>query len=349
MMTRPLSPIDIEHLRSRLRAGESPGPTLTERIARLPAAQRDSALAGLLPEPAARRWLRADVLPRLEPAAAAEVAVALLDYGGDYVPERRDRTTGAVVHALPVDVLVERAPFLAGSNAAGPFWERLGGAGADAVRTAALRVFREGTPVARETTLYLLLLDPYGPASLAAGDRRELVQAALEDPDDEIRGLAAEVAADEAPELLLEDRQRRVRDAGVRVRTATWALAFTEDPERAAEEAATLLFDEAEALPARRSALLALGEWLTTAEMEPVLVAMVRQPVPELAEDAAGLLWTRHRTPTAALAAKESPLAAVREIAERLLDPRLGSPLAGGSRPGADAQGYDFYGEFRER
>ena len=247
-----------------------------------------------------------------------------------------------------MSALIERAPFLAGSNAAGVLWERLAAAGPDTVRDAALRVFREGAPVARETTLYLLVLDPFGTAPLPDADRRALVLAALADPDEEIRGLAAEVAADDLPDALLADTARWVRDTSVRVRAAAWARAFTEDPERAAGDAVALLMDEAEALPARRSALLALGEWLTTAQIEPVLTMFVKHPVRELAEDAAGLLWTRHRTPVPAQAASESPHASVREIAARLLDPRLGSPLAGGFRSGAEEQGYDFYDPFRE-
>lgn len=348
-MTRPRDPSDIDGILARLRAGESPDPGAAEHVAHLPTEERARVLGVLLEEPTARRWLRGEILPRLDPATAAAVADWLLTYEADFVPERRDRTTGAVVRALPVSELVERAPFLAGSNAAGVLWERLATAGPDTVRDAALRVFREGTPVARETTLYLLVLDPYGPGSLPDDGRRALVLAALADPDEEIRGLAAEVAADEAPDMLLADTARWVRDSAVRVRAAAWACAFAEDPERAAEDALALLVDEAEPLPTRRSALLALGEWLTTAQIEPVLTTFVRHPVQELAEDAAGLLWTRHRTPVAAQAASESPHATVRDIAARLLDPRLGSPLAGGFRSGAEEQGYDFYDPFRER
>lgn len=348
-MTRPLDPSDIGGILARLRSGEPPNPDVAEHVANLPAEERARVLHALLEEPAARRWVRGEILLRLDPAAAAAVAEWLLAYEVDFVPERRDRTIAAVVRALPVSALAERAPFLAGSNAAGVLWERLAAAGSDTVRDAALRVFREGAPVARETTLYLLVLDPYGPAPLPDADRRALVLAALADPDEEIRGLAAEVAADEVPDALLADTARWVRDSAVRVRAAAWACAFTEDPERAAEDAVALLLNEAEALPARRSALLALGEWLTTAQIEPVLTTFVRHPVQELAEDAAGLLWTRHRTPVAAQAASESPHAAVRDIAARLLDPRLGSPLAGGFRSGAEEQGYDFYDPFRER
>jgi hypothetical protein len=61
---------------------------------------------------------------------------------------------------------------------------------------------------------------------------------------------------------------------------------------------------------------------------------VVQHPRPELAEAAAELLWTRHRHPEPARAALASPHPRVREMGKRLLDPRHGSPAAGGSRPG---------------
>ena len=114
--------------------------------------------------------------------------------------------------------------------------------------------------------------------------------------------------------------------------------------EQAAEEAALLLSDEAAPLAARRSALIALGDYLPTPEFAPLLALIVVHPNRELAEDAGNLLWTRHRAPIAAQAAAASPHANVREIAQRLLHPEFGSPAAGGSRPGAPG-GYDIYQE----
>ncbi|MDI3339480.1 MAG: hypothetical protein QJR03_02990 [Sphaerobacter sp.] len=349
-MSHLLPPHDIDRLLAALRAGRSaPDPAVAERLAALPPEDRAAAVGQLLPEPAGRRWLREAVLPRMGDAAAAALAARLLAYREDFVAERRDRTTGAVVRALAWDALVAAAPFLAGSNAAGALWERLAARGGDAVRAVALRVLAEGETLARETTLYLLLRDPFGPVSLAPDDRRAVLLAALADPDDEIRGLAAEVAVAEFPEALLADLARWVRDPAPRARAVAWELAFTADAERAVADAVALLAGEEEPLAARRSALLALGERLATAEMEPVLIALVRHPVQALAEDAAALLWERHRTPAVAQAAAESPFPAVREIAQRLLDPRRGSPMAGGFRPGAEAQGYGFYGQLRRR
>lgn len=339
---------DIEVLLNHLRAGTDPEtPGLTEKIAALAPAERAAVIARLLPEAPARRWLRGEVLTRLEPDGAHDLALHLLGFEEDFARDRRDRTTPAVVRALPVSQLVEAAPFLAGSNAAGALWERLGEAGSELVVDAARRAMAEGDAAARETTLLLLLYEPFPPTTLSPGERRELIELALADPDDEIRGLAAELAAEEAPERLLSAPDHWTRDPGERVRAATWDVLFAADAEQAIDAAIALLVDEDAPLGARRSALLALGEALPTPQVEPLLATMVGHPLVELAEDAAALLWSRHRTPVIAEAAAQSPHATVRDIAERLLDPRRGSPMAGGFRPGAGQQGYGFYEELR--
>lgn len=316
---------------------------LADEIARLAGADRDALLAPLLDDPAGRRWLRGALLPALATDAAEALAIRLLTYRGDFAREHRDATTPAVIARLPLATLHAEAPALADGNAATALWERLSQDGTETVLAAARRVLQEGSPAAREATVYVLLLDPYDPLSLTGPARISLLDLALDDPDDEIRGLAAEVAAEEAPDLLQRRGAEALRDPSQRVRMAAWYIAFATDPEAAAANAERMIGDEDAPLPARRSALLALGESLPTARIEPLLAALVVHPNAELAEDAAQLLWSRHRSPVIATAAAESPHPAVREIAQRLLDPTRGSPLAGGFRPGADAQGYDFY------
>jgi hypothetical protein len=317
-----------------------------EELARAIAAMPEPAalIEALLPYPEARRWMRGTLLDRLDPDVAAVLAERLLACPADFTAGRRDRTTPAVIRHLPLDSLRRHATSLAGGNAASAFWERLAAAGTETLIPAAIDVLTGGEPVARETTLHLLLLDPYSPLRLSPDDQGRLLAAALSDPDEEVRGLAAELAAETDPDRLLHDRTRWVRDPSERVRMAAWDVAFVAGSEQAAEEAALLLGDEAAPLAARRSALIALGDYLPTPEFAPLLALIVVHPNRELAEDAGNLLWTRHRTPIAAQAAAGSPHAAVREIAERLLHPQLGSPAAGGSRPGAPG-GYDIYQE----
>lgn len=306
--------------------------------------QREALVNALLPYPEARRWLRGTLLDHLDQSEATKLAGHLLEWREDFNAGHRDRTTPAVINKLPLDMLRQHAAFLAGSNAASAFWERLAAEGTESLIRAAIMVFTSGEPAARETTLHLLLLDPYSPLHLSSGDQSRLLAAALNDPDEEVRGLAAELAAETDPDRLLHGQAPWTRDPSERVRMAAWDVAFTSGVEQAAEEAALLLGDEAAPLAARRSALIALGDYLPTPEFAPLLALMVVHPNQELAEDAGDLLWTRHRTPIAAQAAAQSPHAAVREIAQRLLHPQLGSPAAGGSRPGAPG-GYDIYQE----
>ncbi|HEU4792423.1 MAG TPA: hypothetical protein VFS96_02090 [Nitrolancea sp.] len=333
----------IDDLLDRLRSGSSlDRRQLAQEIAAMPG--RAALVDGLLPYPEARRWLRGTLLDQLHQDEAARLAGHLLEWREDFAADHRDRTTPAVISYLPIDTLRQHAAFLAGSNAASAFWERLAAEGAETLISAAITVFTTGEPSARETTLHLLLLDPYSPLRLSPGDQSRLLAAALNDPDEEVRGLAAELVAETDPDRLLHDQARWTRDPSERVRMAAWDVAFVASIEQAAEEATLLLSDEAAPLAARRSALIALGDYLPTPQFAPLLALMVVHPNRELAEDAGDLLWTRHRTPIAAQAAVQSPHAAVREIAQRLLHPDIGSPAAGGSRPGAPG-GYDIYQE----
>lgn len=301
----------------------------------------------LFADAAGRRRLRAEILPRLEGSAAARLAERLLAFPDDFNSRHRDRTTPTVVQVLSEAALLQHAPLLAGSNAAASLWERLAAGGPAAVVEAAEAIFRCGSIEARETTLYLLLIDREPPITLPPDARSRLLALALDDADDEVRGLAAELVAADDPERLLSDLARWTRDPSERARAATWSVAFTDDPEGAISRAESLVGDEQAPLSARRSALIALGDALPTDEIAPLLETMVTHPQAELAETAAELLWSQHRAPAIALAAAQSPHPAVRAIAERLLDPMHGSPAAGGFRPGAGDQGYDFYEQFK--
>jgi len=320
---------------------------LPRRLAELDPTDREAAISRLLPDRVARRWLRRALLPYLPAAAAAALAERLLAFPDDYSAMHRDRTTAAVVARLSRSVLLDAAPFLAGSNAAAALWEHLASRGPAPVVAAATRVFAAGDALARETTLYLLLVDRFPPAALPAAERRELIALGAADPDDETRGIAADLAAEEAPDLLLDSLARWVRDPAERARTAAWDAAFTDDAVTATSDATALAHDESAPLPARESAVLALGEQLATEQVERLLAELVLDPSEAVATAAAALLWSRHRSPLVALAAARSPHAPVRAIAERLLHPTLGSPAAGGFRPGAADQGFDLYDQFR--
>ena len=321
---------------------------LTRQWVELDPERRNAALSRLLPDRHARRWLRRSVLARLPGPEAAALAERLLAYPDDFSAMHRDRTTPQVVAHLPSPRLQEMAPVLAGSNAAAALWERLGSDAAAPVAAAARRVFAAGKAGARETTLYLLLVDRFPPVTVPAADRHGLIALGLADPDDETRGIAADLAVDEAPELLLESVDRWVRDPAERARMAAWDARFGHDAAEAASAATALVQDAPAPLPARQSALLALAEQLPTEEVEGLLAEAVLDPLEAMAQAAAALLWSRHRSPVVAIAAARSPHAPVRAIAERLLHPTLGSPAAGGFRPGAADQGFDLYDQFRQ-
>ncbi|GBD15182.1 hypothetical protein HRbin26_00068 [bacterium HR26] len=318
----------------------------SDEIARLPGwlgERRRRLIEQLLSSPAGRRWVRCRLLPGLPDPERAALAERLLGWPEDFDPTHRDPSTRQVVQALSCEALDRALVWLAGTNAAAALWERLANDGRTALREVALRVLREGTSLARETMLYVLVIDPEHPALLSAEEVRDVLAAALADPDPEVRGLAAELAAEAHPDLILADLDSYLGDESERVRAAAWAAAFSVDPESAAERAAGLVGDEQAALPVRRSALLALGQALPTERMAPLLALLVAHPEPALAEDAADLLWRMHRHPLPAQAAAQSPHPEVREIGERLLHPERGSPAAGGDRPGAPGSGVGFY------
>ncbi|HEX5165402.1 MAG TPA: hypothetical protein VFV93_08410, partial [Thermomicrobiales bacterium] len=136
------------------------------------------------------------------------------------------------------------------------------------------------------------------------------------------------------PSVLAGDLNRLLTDESQRVRAIAWDAVLRLDRPAAFARASDILSDESAPIVVRRSALVALGALLPTAEMAPLLAYFVVHPDHELAADAADLLYERHRNPLAAMAARDSPHADVREVAEQLLDPMRGSPAAGGSRPG---------------
>lgn len=302
--------------------------------------------ARLLQDRAGRRSLR-ELLPGLPRKAAAELASCLVSFRNDFDAMHRDRTTPLVVAHLRSKELLEAASFLAGSNAATAFWERLLTEPSATISAAIEQVFHDGDLLAREYAVYALLLDPLHPATLSPAILHRFVELALADADDEVRGLTAEFAAAEAPDMIMAPHW--VLDAGERTRAAAWQVAFTRDPDEAIERAVELIEDGEAPSPARRSALVALGERLPTADVSPLLAILVDDPDPELALDAASLLWRYHRTPDVAQAAARSRHEAVREIAMHLLDPTRGSPEAGGFRPGAAEQGYGFYDQIRRQ
>ena len=297
----------------------------------------------LLPHPEGRRWLRSVLLPELAGDVAAELAHRLLEFAADFSVNRRDSTTTYVVQALRFDDIASATTFFAASNAAGAFWRRLVSEQSDLIPDLVRLVLREGDAVARETTLYLLVLDPYSDVRLTGSARVEVLLSALDDQSDDVRGLAADALADEFPEHLVVRLSVMMLDASERVRMAVWDAALDVDFATSRDAALDLLVDESASLDARRTALVALSAVLSTLEIAPVLEAIVVHPERALAEVAADLLWSYHRAPSIALAAAESPHESVREAAERLLNPKTGSPAAGGSRPGAPDRSHDIY------
>ena len=283
-----------------------------------------------------RRWLRRAVLPVVAGPQATALATLLLGFRDDFRAEQRDFSTRTVVERANRATLAANLEWLAGSNAALALWERLAEEGITSLVSAALRVLRRGEPRARELVLTVLLADPTRQIVLPPWAERVLLLVALADGDEVVRGLAVEMAAGRWPELLVPDWPRWTRDGSGRARRATWRMALRIDA-RARTRAAALAFADEEPAEVRADALWALGQVLTTAEIAPILARLIQHPRPELAESAADLLWTRHRHPEPARAALASPHPKVREIGKRLLDPRRGSPAAGGARPGMPA------------
>lgn len=329
----------------RIVAGEIVSMQLPAQVAAWDASARAELVSRVLEEPHGRRWLRGELLGELAPAEAASLAERLRQFAEDFAVNRRDSTTANVVQAFSLDDLTHDAPFWAGSNAAEAFWRRLVADCPNVLPEIAQRVLHDGEPAARETTLALLLVDPYSAVRLEGAGRIAVVRSALDDRDDEARGLAADVLADEAPEELATELSRLMLDPSERVRAAAWDAAMAVDFEAAREAALALLADDRAPLDARRTALLVLSAAMSTPEIAPILEALVVHPERALAEVATDLLWTYHRSPSIAMAAAESPHESVRAAAARLLNPQTGSPAAGGSRPGAPDRGHDIYTE----
>jgi hypothetical protein len=330
----------------RIVTGEAALPLgLAAQVAVWDAPVRADLVRRLLVESLGRRWLRGVLLAELPPAEVAPLVERLRTFTEDFVVNRRDSTTANLVHALPLAELMRDAPFWAGSNASEAFWRRLVNERPDELPAIARRVLDDGEPAARETTLALVLVDPYSEVRLDGADRIAVLRSALDDRDDEVRGLAADVLAEEAPEELAIFVSRLMLDASERVRVAVWDAAMAVDFEAAREAALALLADDEAMLDARRTALLALSAVMSTPEIAPILEVLVVHPERALAEVATDLLWTYHRSPSIAMAAAESPHESVRLAAERLLNPQTGSPAAGGGRPGAPDRGHDIYQE----
>jgi hypothetical protein len=302
----------------------------------------------VLADESVRRWSRAFLLQRLTPEQSAQLAERLLRWPDDFRIERRDRSTANVVAVLSEDQIHRHLLELSGSNCALALWERIAQHGSEAVMSASTEVFRSGTALARETTLHLLVLDPYGPGYLSNEQQDKLLVWALDDADAEIRGLAAEVIAAEKSEVLLERWEEAPRDESERVRMAFWRAALAYRPDDALEAAGALALDWSKPHEARRTALLALGENTPTRSIATLLSTILSGEDEVLAEDAAQLMWRYHRAPDIANAASESKFESVRDLGNRLLHPEMGSPAAGGSRPGDPTRTTDIFRQIQD-
>jgi hypothetical protein len=316
-------------------AGEAPEHDVLDA---LPASDREPALDALLRSPAGRRWLR--MYPHLD----APLADRLLECASDFRQRRRDASLARAVERASEVTLIRHVAAI-GAGPAGPaLWSRFA-ADPDRVVELASRVVRDDEAAGGEAALYLLVLDPIDTYQLGMSRRSEIAAAALSSPVASVRGLATEHLAQRDPRRLLLAFDALIEDQDERVRGLAWSTALRHAREATTERALARIGDERAATSHRRSALLALGDALPRADMVDVLSFMVTHPDPRLATDAANLLDSLHRNPLAAEAARASPHANVREIAERLLDPLRGSPAAGGSRPGDPTRTADIYAD----
>jgi hypothetical protein len=302
---------------------------------------RDLVIADLLAHPSGRRWLRG--WPELD----ADLAGQLLAYDDDFQQQRRDSSLAAVVRRAPLAMVEQHAGSIATGSAASALWERLA-TSSDRLVEVAAQVVASGSPAAAESTLYLLVIDPLDPYRLSVERRAGIAEAALSSSSAEVRGAGAEFLGTEAPSLLVDRFDALITDTDERVRGVVWLAALRSFRRDAFERAIALLGDESVAIPVRRSALVAIGTQMPTSDMIDILNYLVVHPDPTIAEDAASLLYSHHRNPITAEAARLSPHANVREIAETLLDPLRGSPAAGGSRPGDPTRTTDIFREMVE-
>jgi len=288
---------------------------------------RERVRATLLSTHTGRRWLRTD------PTLNAESADRLLEYEADFRQSRRDRTLAAIIERASPAAIEQHLSAIAAGPAAPALWRRLAAEPTQLIKAAASLVAASDAQ-AGEATLHLLVLDPLDPFEIGDRQRQDIASSALTSDIADVRGLAAEYLAGHDPAILQHSLERLHADESERVRGIVWDAALRVDRPATVERASALLSDETAPVPLRRSALVALGTRLPTAQMADVLSYFVIHPDHELASDAANLLFRQHRNPTTATAARDSPHADVREIAEQLLDPLRGSPAAGGSRPG---------------
>jgi len=315
---------NVHPIVAAVEAGEYPAHS---DLATLDAEHRSRAVEALLLTPTGRRWLRDD------PSLSADLADRLLAFESDFRQPRRDRTLAAVVERASSDAIETHLDAIAAGAAAAALWRRLASNPAELLRQGSNLVAGGDAPAA-EATLHLLVLDPLDAFGIGGAGRVEIAQRALMSNVADVRGLAAEFLAEHAPVVLERAIDDLLTDESERVRGVVWSAALRVNRQSTIERASALLSDESATVPIRRSALNALGASLPTAQMVDLLSYFVVHPDHELAADAANLLYRQHRNPITAEAARESPHADVREVAEQLLDPLRGSPAAGGSRPG---------------
>lgn len=291
----------------------------------------------VLQDPQRRRALR--VSENLTPGLAAR----MLAFTDDFRSGRVDRTLERLIQMAPVTDLLDHKVTIAGSPAAGAFWNRLRRENIDLVDPAISIIAGDDASTA-ESMLYLLVLDPLDPYGIGEPNRILIADVGLHSPFVTIRSLAAEYLFDHHIQALGDDYARLVLDDDARVRGIGWSAGIQLDSTNAYHLAQATLHDESAPLDIRRSALAALGTHYDTVDLVDTLTEFVGHPDPDLAMDAGNLLFRHHRHPTIATAAAQSQHQEVREIGEFLLDPYRGSPAAGGSRPGDPTQS-DIFAE----
>lgn len=299
--------------------------------------EREEVVSIAVAHPTGRRWLGG--LPDL----TADIAGRLLNFEDDFRTSRRDTTLGNVVSTASVADIVGHATAIAAGSAASLLWERLS-RDPEGIMGVAMSVVSSDDTTAAENTIYLLILDPIDPYGLGNDRRAAIAEAGLRSRATAVRTLAAEYLFDHNSAVLADAVEQLVRDEDERVRGLAWSAGFRSDPRTTFDLSTSVLGDEHQPLPARRSALAAIGTHLPTSDVVEILSYFVAHPVEELALDAGNLLYRLHRHPTIATAAVESPHQSVREIGAFLLDPYRGSPAAGGSRPG-DPTRSDIFAE----
>jgi len=313
--------------------GETPDHMLLDSLAE---PEWEETIERLLESQIGRRWLRdAPQLGHVWPRE--KVHHRLLEHEEDFRSTRRDVTLNMLLDCVGDEDLLRHACAIAAGPAGTFFWERWGDDPDEMTRIAS-HIVTTCDSVAAESTLYRLIIGPIDSWSLGVERRQQIAVAALNSASADVRGLAAEYLATDAPAELLADFDALVHDESERVRGIVWSAALRLARADARDLAFTIIVDESPPLEIRRSALIAVGTILPTSDLIELLSFLVLHPNIDLAADAASLLYNQHRQPDIALAAQRSPHPHIREIAETLLDPLHGSPAAGGSRPGVQGQ-----------